>query len=229
MHQSPQTLNNPVNYVKPKPLFIVITGMVLILGYLSNQWMNYRYIYTDEVIMSHYEQMDLPTAVILDMVANIQVQRWRYYLLNAGLIATKILVITIALSVAFELANKSYSLTTNLWLVICSEYVSLIYSWYKFYGLVLASPLDLQQALTYAPLSVYTTATSGSSIWWYALGCCNLFQLAQIMVLAVLIHKYYPYKFPFNLKLSAQAYSCCWFIWIVLVTTALFYGQGVSE
>ncbi len=229
MRSPSQKVNQPNKYLKPKPVIMVMACVILLLGCIGNQHMHYLYVFTDQVMTDYYKNQEMASPLVNQVISKIKVERWRYYVMNASLLIIKVSVISVALCIGFELADKAYSLGTNLWLVVCSEYMSLIYSWYKFYGLALSDTIDLESALTYAPLSLLSITNHTTSFWWYTLGSINLFQLAQAMVLAVLTIKHYRHSWQYSFKVAMVVYGVCWFLWVVLVTSLLFYGQDFTK
>ncbi len=209
-------------------MIIAIMLSVLVLGYLANQWMNYQSIYTDSLLLDFYLEKDLPVNLIEEVLNSLPASRWRFYIMSVVLVVLKISVITVALNSVHELHNSSYSIITNFYLVICSDYIGLFYQWLKFYALIKREPSQLQEVLTYAPFSLFELWPNPESNWWFVLGALNIFQLLQLAVLVLLVYKYYPYNLTKSITIGSIAYLSCLFIWLALTTSIIYYAKDIS-
>jgi|GEM_PF-5173117 len=213
---------------QPNKLIIAALLGVLLLGYLTNQWMNYQYIYTDSLLLNLYLEKGLPINLTEEVLNHLPTSRWRFYTMNAVLVVLKISVITVAINSVQELYNSSYSIITNFYLVICSEYIGLVYQWVKLLLLLRWEPGHFQEILTFAPFSLFELWSSPESNWWFVLGALHIFQLIQLAVLVLVVHKHYSYSLIKSITISSIAYLSCLFIWLALTTSIIFYAKDIS-
>lgn len=200
---------------------------VLGLGYGLVLWSNHQFIYTEDVLVDHYQEF-ASGSMVNELIAYQKSREWIYYLLQQGLIISKITLVSVAIFTAAFFVKTEVSLILLFKIVIVAEYIPLSYEIFKLWHLLMTEkPGNFESLIQFAPWSLLDIVGPGSRQFWtsHLLGYFNVFEVVYVLFLALLYFACFEKSFSHCLKVVLGGYGSTLILWLTFISILLFHAS----
>jgi hypothetical protein len=209
-------------HINIKFLFVTILLFHLLNSVLFN-YVNLNY-ETYLRLLSNQVDYDFATSLTNKLLI---IQRFQYFLL-IFFIAIKLLIVSFAIYVAFELSNLKITFNDTLLIVLLSESTIILGDFIKFAYFLIYNIESLNQLKYFYPGSILNIIHENilPNYLLYALKYINAFYISQFFILIYL----FAIKFPSltlssNIKIIISSYGSLFFLWeLIVIFLQLIYN-----
>lgn len=201
--------------------------IILGLGYALALWSNYQFIYTEEILMDHYQKF-VSSALIPELIDYQTSRKWIYYLLQQILTISKILVVSIAVFTAAFFIKAEVPLFLIIKIVIVAEFIPFSYEILKLGKLLFVeNPGSFEDLVHYAPWSILEVISADVQPFWarHLLGYINVFHGFYFVSLVLLYFICFEKPWTHCFRVVLAGYGSALILWLTFISVLLFHAN----
>ena len=200
--------------------------IIVCISYLLIQLIYYKLVLTDTIFEDYYQSLG-SSAIVSEVLDLQKSRRWIYIILHQLLVMMKIGIISLALFLGTFFIHKQVSYWLLLKITLLAEVLVVVFELLKLNLLVLKNPGSLQAILQFSPLSLANLPWTDVPKLWvgHLLGNLNLFELAYLLVLSLLVNYCTELNWRPSFRLTGVSYFLCLALWLTLSSLFLFYAE----